>query len=101
MAANERGANELVLSEGEFAYTQDTTKGSTNVHTGPTVVNITGQEHPVIFDRATRRFTRVALEVAAQLQPLTPIGTALQTVGMRALNGLSSSAASTNGVARS
>lgn len=68
------GSSELVLSVGEYAYTQDTTSGVIKVHTGPTVVNVTGQEFPVIYDPKTRLFSRVALEEARQLSPLAPQG---------------------------
>lgn len=66
--------SELVLSVGEYAYTQDTTSGVIKVHTGPTVVNVTGQEYPVTYDPQTRLFSRVALEEAGQQSPLAPQG---------------------------
>ena len=69
-----RTANEIVLSDGEYAYTQDTTKGVINIHTGPLVVNVTGQEHPVIYNAATGRFDKISLETAALVAPLTPQG---------------------------
>lgn len=72
--AARRNANELILSDGIYAYTQDTTKGVTNVHTGPTVVNITGQEEPVVFNPSTGRFDVVSLERAAQVSPVAPQG---------------------------
>jgi major vault protein len=68
------GSSELVLSVGEYAYTQDTTSGVIKVHTGPTVVNVTGQEFPVTYDPLKRLFSRVALEEARQLSPLAPQG---------------------------
>src|SRR5271166_3563266 len=67
-------ANELVLSIGQFAYTQDTTSGVIKTHTGPAVVNITGQEYPVTFDIASKQFKRVDLAQAAQQSPLVPRG---------------------------
>jgi major vault protein len=72
--ANEKSTNELVLSNGEYAYTQDTTSGVIKIMTGPTVVNITGQEYPVVYDASTRRFVRVELQNAAQQCPLAPQG---------------------------
>jgi major vault protein len=67
-------SNELVLSDGEYAYTQDATSGIIKTHTGPLVVNITGQENPVVYRSELRRFERVELERAAQPSPLTPQG---------------------------
>lgn len=61
-----RVQNELVLSPGESAVTQDLTSGVLKVHTGPGVVNTTGQEYPVRFDSKTGKFVRVALNEAAQ-----------------------------------
>lgn len=58
--------NELVLSPGEYAYTQDLTSGVLKIHTGPNVVNVTNQEYPVSFDSKTGRFKRVALPEASQ-----------------------------------
>jgi major vault protein len=67
-----RAANELVLSDGTFAYTQDTTKGNISIHTGPTVVNVTGQEFPVTHKDGL--FVEVALDKAVQRSPLVPQG---------------------------
>src|SRR5271166_1420897 len=67
-------ANELVLSIGQYAYTQDTTSGVIKTHTGPAVINVTGQENPVEFDSATGKFRRVELLQAAQQSPLVPQG---------------------------
>jgi len=68
----QRAANELVLSDGTFAYTQDTTKGNISIHTGPTVVNVTGQEFPV--NHRDGMFVEVALDRAVQKAPLVPQG---------------------------
>lgn len=62
----QRVQNELVLSPGEYAFTQDLTSGVLKVHTGPTVVNVTGQEYPVNFDTKTLRFKKVNLTEASQ-----------------------------------
>ncbi|MBU0551306.1 hypothetical protein KJ940_07400 [Myxococcota bacterium] len=68
------GASELILSVGEYAYTQDITSGIIKVHTGPTVVNITGQDIPVVYEPATRLFNRSSLDEARQQSPLAPQG---------------------------
>jgi len=62
-------SNELVLSDGEYAYTQDTTSGIIKVHTGPIVVNITGQEYPVVFNTEIKQFQRVPLAEAVMQCP--------------------------------
>lgn len=70
-----RVANELVLSDGQYAYTQDTTSGIIKTHTGPTVVNVTGQELPVVYDAGTKTFKRVATLADTAMQcPLVPQG---------------------------
>lgn len=69
-----RTANELVLADGEFVYTQDTTSGVVRVYTGPIVVNVTGQENPVVFDAVSGRFQRVGLTEAVQVSPLAAQG---------------------------
>nr|MCH9687071.1 hypothetical protein [Deltaproteobacteria bacterium] len=65
---------DLVLSNGEYAFTQDTTTGSVKVLTGPTVLNITGQEYPVVYDSELRHFRAVDLEEATQQCPLAAQG---------------------------
>ena len=41
---------DLVLAPSEYAYMQDVTKGIVKTYTGPTVINPTAQERPVVFD---------------------------------------------------
>jgi major vault protein len=65
---------DLVLSPGEYAYMQDVTKGIIKTYTGPTVINPTAQERPVIFDPKTKRFDSCALEQAVQVGPIAPEG---------------------------
>lgn len=74
--ANERhkNSNELILSDGEYAYTQDTASGIIKVHSGPLVINVTGQEIPVVYNAENRRFARVALEQSRRQSPLAPQG---------------------------
>lgn len=50
---------DLVLAPGTYAYMQDVTKGIIKTYTGPTVINPTAQEVPVIYDPGARAFTRV------------------------------------------
>ncbi|MEO1334414.1 MAG: hypothetical protein AAFV29_02165, partial [Myxococcota bacterium] len=69
-----RKKTDLVLSNGEYAFTQDSTTGSVKVLTGPTVVNVTGQESPVLYDTDPQRFVAVDLEDAAKKSPLAPQG---------------------------
>ncbi len=73
MASEERRSKtDLVLSFGEYAFTQDATTGVVKVLSGPTVVNVTGQESPVLFDPAAERFRFVALEDAARWRRRVP-----------------------------
>ncbi len=74
MSEERRKKTDLVLSNGEYAFTQDSTTGSVKVLTGPTVVNVTGQESPVVYDPDSQRFVSVALEDAAKKSPLAPQG---------------------------
>lgn len=69
-----RGTNELVLPQGEFAYTRDTTSGVTFTRCGPVVVNAQAQDEPVIYDQASGRFRTVALSEAAQVNEVVPTG---------------------------
>lgn len=71
---NRRNANELILSDGTYAYTQDTSKGIINVHTGPIVVTMTGQETPVKYNPSSGRFDVVDLEKASQVSVTAPQG---------------------------
>jgi len=56
---------ELVLGPGEYAYAQDLTTGNVKVHCGPTVLNTTGQDFPVEYNRRTSKIARVDLLDAA------------------------------------
>ena len=46
---------DLVLAPSEYAYMQDVTKGIVKTYTGPTVINPTAQERPVLFNEASKR----------------------------------------------
>jgi len=64
---------DLVLAPGEYAYMQDVTKGVVKTYTGPTVINPTAQERPIVFDADESRFVPCSLDDAVQ-----PIATALE-----------------------
>jgi major vault protein len=63
---------DLVLAPSEYAYMQDVTKGIIKIYTGPTVINPTAQERPVVF--ADGEFAACALEDAVQPIALAPEG---------------------------
>ena len=68
---NEQGAarqsnRDWVVNPGEHAYMQDTTKGAIKTHTGPIVINQTGQEQPVIFDEGKFRTVSTIEEAVRQ-----------------------------------
>ncbi len=69
---------DLVLPPGTYAYMQDTTKGVIKTYTGPTVINPTAQEVPVVYDAGRKTFSRAAsLEDAQRVAPTAPEGTYL------------------------
>ena len=80
MADNRGNDNEQVLSEGEFLYSQDTTKGVTNLYCGPKVVTVTGQEYPVLFNKDTRKFQPTPLANAVQQNILAKQGEYVELV---------------------
>lgn len=51
--------SDLVLFPSQYAYTQDVTKGTIRTYVGPTVVNPTAQERPVVFDPQKKSFQQV------------------------------------------
>jgi major vault protein len=65
---------DLVLAPSEYAYMQDVTKGIVKTYTGPTVINPTAQERPVVFDADTKLFEPCALEEAVQQIAIAPEG---------------------------
>ena len=65
---------DLVLAPSEYAYMQDVTKGIVKTYTGPTVINPTAQERPVVFDADTKRFEPCALDEAVQQIAIAPEG---------------------------
>src|SRR5262245_46394538 len=65
---------DLVLAPSEYAYMQDVTKGIVKTYTGPTVINPTAQERPVLFNEQSKRFEPCNLEQAVQQSPIAPEG---------------------------
>jgi len=65
---------DLVLAPSEYAYMQDVTKGIVKTYTGPTVINPTAQERPVVFDADKKLFEPCALEAAVQQIAIAPEG---------------------------
>ena len=66
---------DLVLAPSEYAYMQDVTKGVIKTYTGPTVINPTAQERPVVFNATTKLFEPCSLEEAVQQIAIAPEGT--------------------------
>jgi major vault protein len=63
---------DLVLAPGEYAYMQDVTKGVIKTYTGPTVINPTAQERPIVFRE--RKFDPCSLDEAVQRSAICPEG---------------------------
>ncbi|HUB07404.1 MAG TPA: hypothetical protein VMB50_10395 [Myxococcales bacterium] len=60
-----REKHDLVLPPGTYAYMQDVTKGVIKTYTGPTVINPTAQEVPIVYDPKRGAFSKdVTLEEA-------------------------------------
>ncbi len=65
---------DLVLAPSEYAYMQDVTKGIIKTYTGPTVINPTAQERPVVFNPQNKHFEACTLEQAVQQIAIAPEG---------------------------
>jgi len=65
---------DLVLAPSEYAYMQDVTKGIVKTYTGPTVINPTAQERPVVFNQTNKLFEPCSLEQAVQQIAIAPEG---------------------------
>lgn len=66
---------DLVLAPGTYAFMQDVSKGVIKTYTGPTVINPTAQEVPVIYNPAGGVFMRaLALEDALVVAPVAAEG---------------------------
>jgi major vault protein len=72
---NETQKRDLVLPPGSYAYMQDVTKGVVKTYSGPTVINPTAQERPVVYNPVTGTFQNVtALEDAMRIAPIASEG---------------------------
>lgn len=72
---SEQTKRDLVLPPGSYAYMQDVTKGVVKTYTGPTVINPTAQERPVVFDSNTNTFRNATtLEEAMKISPVAAEG---------------------------
>lgn len=72
---SEQTKRDLVLPPGSYAYMQDVTKGVVKTYTGPTVINPTAQERPVVFDSNTNTFRNATnLEEAMRISPVAAEG---------------------------
>jgi hypothetical protein len=70
-----RRTSETVLPPGSYAYMQDVTKGVVKTYSGPTVINPTAQERPVIYDPPSNTFRGIAaLEDAMRIAPIAAEG---------------------------
>jgi major vault protein len=73
ISMSEPQKRDLVLPPGSYAYMQDVTKGVVKTYSGPTVINPTAQERPVVYDAATFRLVG-SLEDAMRLSPIAAEG---------------------------
>jgi major vault protein len=72
---NETQKRDLVLPPGSYAYMQDVTKGVVKTYSGPTVINPTAQERPVVYDGASGTFRSAPLlEDAMRISPIAAEG---------------------------
>lgn len=73
--SNDVPKRDLVLPPGSFAYMQDVTKGVVKTYTGPTVINPTAQERPVVYDASSNTFRGTnVLEEAMRIAPIAAEG---------------------------
>jgi major vault protein len=76
--SRDREKREIALAPGSYAYMQDTTKGIVKTFVGPTVINQTGTEVPVVWNADAGRFDRCnTLEDAVRLSPVAVEGSYL------------------------
>ena len=72
---SEQQKRDLVLPPGGYAYMQDVTKGVVKTYTGPTVINPTAQERPVVYEPLKGTFRSAAnLEEAMRIAPVAAEG---------------------------
>jgi len=70
MAAPDQANRDLTLPPDTYLYLQNETKnGVITVHRGPTNVNQTGQDKPILFNPQNRQYRNVSLDQAVQQFP--------------------------------
>ncbi len=74
MVVEQREQRDLVLSPGESAFTQDTTKGHILTHVGHETITLGGNDVPVIFDKISKRFRQVDISQVKQQFITAPAG---------------------------
>lgn len=72
--SDERTKRDLILSPGTYAYMRDTASGAIKTASGPTVINPTAQEEPVIYDSESASFKRVSLDEVSKKAVIAPEG---------------------------
>jgi major vault protein len=72
--ADDRRERDMVLAPNEFLYVSDETKGHVDVFVGPTKQSLSGTDQPVIFDARSKRFIKVELQKAIQVNTIAPEG---------------------------
>ncbi len=69
-----RRERDLVLSQNEFAYILDETKGHVIVYVGPHKTSLANTDQPVYFDTPSRRFRSCSLEISITSFPFAEEG---------------------------
>lgn len=66
---------DVSLFPGNYAFVQDGSKGNIKVYSGPTVITLSGQDIPVVYDQSLRTFRPVGnLEAAVQISAVAVQG---------------------------
>lgn len=74
MKEEHRRERDLVLSQNEFAYILDETKGHVIAYVGPHKTSLANTDQPVYFDETTRRFRSCSLETSITSFPFAEEG---------------------------
>ena len=74
MKEEHRRERDLVLSQNEFAYILDETKGHVVVYVGPHKTSLANTDQPVYFDETARRFRSCSLETSITSFPFAEEG---------------------------
>lgn len=68
-------SNEYTLPPGTYIYVQDGTGGKIKTYVGPTVVTLTGNDSPIVYDDGDKEFKRCdTLEAALKKSKVVPDG---------------------------